>query len=381
MSFEFATARQIIFGRGKRLQIFSALRTFGKRGLVITGKNLARAEWLRSGFEGSLDFVSISGEPTVQAVENGAEAAREYGSEFVIGLGGGSAMDAAKAIAALAVNKGAALDYMEVIGSAKPLTERPLPFVAIPTTAGTGAEVTRNAVLTSPEQQTKASLRSVNLLAALAVVDSELTVELPPALSASTGMDALTQLIEAFVCTRSNPFTDALCREAIPKAAAALPTVFTIPSDTNARDDMALASLFSGLALANAGLGAVHGFAAPIGGMFHAPHGAVCAALLPQVMRANCRALRRRSPEAPALRRFAEIATFLTGKPGASAEEGIDWIRNLCGALQIPSLSSYGISEADIPALCARSSQASSMKANPIPLTPHELETILQDSL
>ena len=208
---------------------------------------------------------------------------------------------------------GELLDYVEIIGRGQALTKPSAPFIAIPTTAGTGSEVTRNAVLASPEHRVKVSLRSPLMLARVALVDPELTYDLPPALTASTGLDALTQLIEPFVCLRANPMTDGLCVEGMRRAARSLRVAFTDGQNKSAREDMAVASLFGGLALANAGLGAVHGFAGPIGGMFPAPHGAVCAALLPHVMTANIRALRQRAPGSEALRRYDKVARLLTG--------------------------------------------------------------------
>jgi alcohol dehydrogenase class IV len=194
-------------------------------------------------------------------------------------------------------------------------------------------------------------------------------------------MDALTQLIEPFLCSRPNPVTDALCREGIPRAARALPRAFADPADHDAREEMALASLLGGLALANAGLGAVHGFAAPIGGMHPAPHGAVCAALLPQVLRVNYRALSARAPHSHVLDRFDELGALLTGHKWGGAARAIKWVENLCAALHIPGLRTWEVRSEDVPLLCTRAAQASSMKANPIPLTQEELEEILEASL
>lgn len=202
-------------------------------------------------------------------------------------------------------NGGDPLDYAEVIGHGRPLERRSLPLIAIPTTAGTGAEVTRNAVIGSPEHRVKVSLRSPLMLPEVAIVDPELTRDLPPALTASTGLDALTQLIEPLVSCRTNPLTDALCRSGIQRAARSLRRAVEHGEDLVAREDMSLASLFSGLALANAALGAVHGLTGPLGGMFEASHGALCASLLPAVMEANVRALRHRAgtPRPAALQR------------------------------------------------------------------------------
>lgn len=307
--------------------------------------------------------------------------ARESGAAFVIGFGGGAALDAGKAIAALATNPGDPLDYLEVIGRGLPLTHAPLPYIAIPTTAGTGAEVTRNAVLASSEHRVKVSLRSPLMLPRVALIDPELMVSLPPAITASTGMDALTQVIEPFVSNAANPITDAFCRDGIARAARSLRRAYDNGTDIKAREDMALAALCGGLALANAKLGAVHGFAAPIGGMFDAPHGAVCAALLAPVMRANIAALRARMPGNAVLERFTEVARLLTGHPEASAEDGTAWIDALTRGLAIPGLGTYGIGEADLEEIAGKASQASSMKGNPVALTTGELVSILTAAL
>jgi alcohol dehydrogenase class IV len=307
----------------------------------------------------------------------GARFARGEACELVVAIGGGSALDAGKALAALLTNTGDPLDYLEVVGRGQPLERTPAPSIAVPTTAGTGSEVTRNAVLASPEHRVKASLRSASMLPRLAVVDPELTLELPAAVTASTGLDALTQLIEPYVSTRANPMTDLYCVEGMRCAAVALPRVHANGRDRDARRDMAWASLLGGLALANAGLGAVHGFAAPIGGMFRAPHGAVCAAVLPHAMEINVRALRERDPASAALRRYGEVARLLTGNPQATAEEGVRWTAEICRRLEIPPLRTYGVRQEDVAALVEKAAKASSMKSNPIILTTEELGEII----
>jgi len=253
------------------------------------------------------------------------------------------------------------------------------PCIAIPTTAGTGSEVTRNAVLASPLHRVKASLRSASMLPRLAVVDPELTYHLPRAITASTGLDALTQLIEPYVSLRANPMTDQFCVEGMRRAASALPRVWENGGDRAARCDMAWASLLGGMALANAGLGAVHGFAAPIGGMWAAPHGAVCAGLLPYVMEVNVRALRARAPEK--LTRYDEVARLLTGRPHATAPDGVAWITALCQKLEIPPLRTYGVAASHLTVLVEKAAQASSMKGNPIVLTEEELREIVSRAL
>jgi alcohol dehydrogenase class IV len=384
MNFEFATATRIIFGAGTLREIGPIAKGFGNRALVVTGKTAARAQPLRGLLDASgVTSVTfpVSGEPTIDIVVRGAQFAKAEQCDVVIGFGGGSAIDAGKAIAVLVTNDGDVLDYLEVIGRGKTLAKPPVPCIAIPTTAGTGAEVTRNAVLASPEHRVKISLRSPLMLPKVALVDPELTYDLPPAITAATGLDALTQLIEPFVSCRANPLTDAICREGMGRAARSLRRAFDDGDDKAAREDMALASLFGGLALANAGLGAVHGFAAPIGGMFPAPHGAVCAALLPHVMEMNVRALHERARGSEFLRRFDEVARLLTNNPNATAAHGITWVRELCAALKILGLRSYGISAGHSPALVEQAAKASSMKANPIALKAEEMKETLRRAL
>ena len=384
MQFEFATATRIVFGEGSFKRIGSLTSEMGSKAFVACGLDLQRGEAIREAlFSVKMDSVlfSIQGEPTMELVNQGAALARQAGCDVVIGYGGGSALDCGKAIAALLTNPGDLLDYIEVIGRGKPLTEWSAPFIAIPTTAGTGTEVTRNAVLGASEKGIKVSLRSPLMLPRLALVDPELTYSLPPGITASTGLDALTQLIEPFVCIQPNPITDAVCREGMGHAARSLRKAYDQGDNQSARQGMSLASLMGGLALANAKLGAVHGFASPIGGMFPAPHGAVCARLLPFVMDANLRALRKRLPDSEALRRYDEAARILTNRVEATAEDGVVWVRDLCQHLTIPPLSAYGVTQNDLMGLAEKATQASSMQGNPIKLTADELEEILTKAL
>jgi alcohol dehydrogenase class IV len=384
MKFEFATATRIVFGPEAASHLGQNAKSYGQRALLVTGSNPQRAGRLLSQLaENNLSatLFSVAGEPEISTVENGVAAAKKGNCDLIIGYGGGSVIDAGKAIAAMMTNEGALLDYLEIIGQGKALKKRPAPFIAVPTTAGTGAEVTRNAVLGSPEHKVKVSLRSPLMLPQIAVIDPELTCDLPPALTASTGLDALTQLIEPFVCLRANPMTDGFCVDGLGRAARSLREAVFNGQNKSAREDMALASLFGGLALANAGLGAVHGFAGPIGGMFPAPHGAVCAALLPHVMAANLRALREREPDSYALRRYYRVALILTGNPHAIADLGVEWVQKLVADLPIPKLGVYGLREEHVDDIVAKAANASSMKANPIVLTPDELAQTLRLAL
>ncbi len=384
MRFEFATATRILFGAGCVREVAPAARAMGSRALVVTGRSTDRATPLvRQLKDEAVEsfFFPIAGEPSVLDACRGAELGRTHRCDLVIAFGGGSAIDAAKAIAALMTNPGEATDYLEVIGKAQPLTVPAAPCVAIPTTAGTGAEVTRNSVLASPEHRVKVSMRSPLMLPRLAVIDPELTLGLPPDVTASTGLDALTQLIEPFVSIRANPMTDGSCREGLKRARKSLRRAFHSGDDMEARTDMAAAALLGGLSLANAGLGVVHGFAGPIGGMFPAPHGSVCAALLPHGMEANLRALRARSPESEVLARFDEVGRLLTGSASATGDDAVRWVRDLCCELRVPSLGRYGVLESHIDVLVEKGMKASSMKANPVSLSAEELGEVLRKAL
>lgn len=381
--FEFATANRIIFGAGTLREAPGVVIAWGRRVLLVTGRNLSRAASLGTALRAAgmvVETFVVPGEPTLLAVREGIALARATHAEAVVAFGGGSALDAGKAIAALAPNPGDLLDYLEVVGKGQPLPRPGLPCLAVPTTAGAGAEATRNAVIASPADRVKASVRGPFLLPRAAIVDPELTRDLPPAITAATGMDALTQLIEPFVSPRANPVTDALCREGMARAARSLRRAFRDGSDPVAREGMALASLLGGVALANAGLGAVHGFAAPIGGMFPAPHGAVCAALLASVTRANVAALRARALDSPALARYREVARILVGKADASEEEGAAWIGELARDLGIPSLSAWGMTAKDFDEVARKAAASSSMKGNPVALGQGEMTRILQEA-
>ena len=383
MKFEFATASRIIFGQGTVKEVAPMASEMGSCALLVTGRNVERASSLLGSLKNSgmrIITFSVSNEPTIKLTIEGVELARQNTCDIVIGMGGGSVIDTAKAIAALLTNSGDIIDYLEVIGRGKPLSRPSAPCIAIPTTAGTGAEVTKNSVLTSEEHKVKVSLRSPTMLPDLAIVDPELTYSMPPSLTASTGLDALTQNLESFVSVKSNPLTDTICMEGLKRAARSLLRAFRDGSDTGAREDMAVVSLFGGLALANSKLGAIHGIAGPMGGMFPIPHGVICARLLPFVVEVNVRALQRHNPQQYLLR-YDQVAQMLTGKSNAKTEDGIAWIYALCDALDIPGLSDFGITEDQFPDLIARSKEASSMKGNPVKLTDEELTEIFQKAV
>ncbi len=384
MPFDFATANRIVFGPGRVTELSAVAAGFGTSALWVTGSTPERHARIASQLTAAgvrLTSFRVIGEPSVDDVERGVAAARNGNCQWVVACGGGSVIDAGKAIAAMVTNGRPILDYLEIVGLGLPLAESPLPLVAIPTTAGTGAEVTRNAVLAVPQHRVKVSLRSPRMLPTLALVDSDLTLDLPRALTAATGLDALTQLIEPFVSIRANPLTDALCREGIRKAAAAFPAVLADGSNRAAREAMSLASLLGGLALANSGLGAVHGIAGPLGGMYSAPHGALCAALLAPVCEANWRRLQGGPDPAGIAARYDEVARLLTGRPTAFAREGFDWIRNQVASAGIPGLSRWGVRQEDLEDLLPKAAAAGSMKGNPVVLSTDELRAVVESAL
>jgi alcohol dehydrogenase class IV len=384
MNFEFATATRIIFGNGKLQDICHLAPSFGRRALVVIGGDAKRAAPLLNCLaEGGIEVVlfSVSGEPTIEAAREGITSLKHAQAEMVISLGGGSVIDSGKAIAALATNPGDVLDYLEVIGQGKPLVNDPLPFIAIPTTAGTGAEVTKNAVLASEEQQVKVSLRHPAMLPKIALIDPDLTFSMPKEVTASTGMDAITQVLEPFVSNAANPLTDAICMEGLRRGGRAIQRAYENGEDADARTAMAITSLCGGLALANAKLGAVHGFAGVLGGMYPAPHGVICARLLPLVMEANLQAMTSRAPDHPALGKYALAAHLLMGDENATPEDGVAWLGSLSRDLRIPQLGRYGVAESDFAEIVEKSKRASSMKGNPIELTDDELRGVLEKAV
>lgn len=384
MRFEFSTTGRIVFGPGVTEELAGVVREFGGRAFLALGADANR-------FSGILDQLTsagitcevfpVTGEPTTDIAREAVASARRAQSMAVVAIGGGSVIDVGKVVAAMLRNEGELNEYLEVVGAGKPLQGVPVPYVAVPTTAGTGAEVTRNAVLRVPEHRVKVSMRSPLLMPRVAMVDPLLTHSMSPELTASTGLDALTQLIEPFVSHKANPMTDGACREGLRRAARSLRRAFHHGGDARAREDMAVASLMGGLALANAALGAVHGFAGPLGGMTAAPHGVVCGKLLPHIIETNVRALQARAPDSVALARFDEVARILTGRPAARAANAVPWIQELCAEFHLPGLGTYGLSHEELPAVVAQAKKASSMKGNPIELHDDELLDALQKAM
>lgn len=386
MGFAFRTSGHIVFGQGEGRHAPEAAAQLGRRILLVTGaQSLERSGMLEllldalAGLGAEVTRFPVSGEPDTALIDAGAGACRESGCSAVLAVGGGSALDAAKAIAALATNGGCALDYLEEIGGGREIARPPLPVVAVPTTAGSGSEVTRNSVLRVPEASVKRSIRHDLLLPRVAIVDPALSATAPVAVAAAAGLDALTHLIEAYVSRSAQPMTDALVVPGMRLAVQALNALADGRSDSVSSEGMALAGLWGGVALANAGLGAVHGLAAPLGGRHCVAHGVACACLLPHTLRVNYGALRRRSPASPAVDRHEEVAAIVTGGD-PSIEQAATALEALRVRLGVPSLASLGLGPEDLAAVVA-GSRAGSMRHNPIELTDDELEQVLAGAL
>lgn len=382
--FDLALPGDIRFGAGRVSEVPGALADLGaNRVMVITGRTTSRADGIRAALHqadmSSMVF-GVATEPSIERVRAAVDLALESGCDAVLGFGGGSALDVAKAVAVLARSGTDPMDHLEVIGAGRPIERPGLPCVAVPTTAGTGSEVTRNSVLSGGG--VKASLRSPLMLPKLAVVDPDLLLGVPKPTIAASGMDALSQLIEPLLSQRANPFTDALARDGIRRSARSLRRAYQEGMEAaGVREDLAIASMFSGICLANSGLGAVHGLAAAAGARLSAPHGAVCAAVLAAAMDVNLRALRERAPDHSALQRIAEVASLLAGRPEASPEDAITWLAELTAAMSIRGLASYGLNQDAIATVVTAAQRASSMRGNPIELSDQEVTEIVTRSL
>ena len=387
--FSIARLPRIEFGDGVLRKLPDIAAAYGRHFLFVTGERSFAAspagEWLRAEFSRrslSWQQLKVVGEPTPAFVDEAV--CRWRGEDFaaVIGIGGGSALDAAKAIAGLLKPGNSVLDHLEGVGPERPYLGPATPFIAVPTTAGTGSEATKNAVLSQPGLYKK-SFRDEKLVAEWALIDPELLATCPPALIAADGMDAFTQLLESFVSTRANPLTDALARAGIMAVKNALLEVYRDPH-SSARAALAFASLTSGVCLAQTGLGAVHGLAAPLGALFPIPHGVACGTLLHATTEANIRALEARVPDSPALPKYAEIGRRLAMQKGLNGPDArrflIDTIAAWQEALALPRLGAYGVGEQDIARIVA-GSRGSSMKTNPVVLSDDELAAILRARL
>ena len=381
VSFEFATAGRIMAGPGRARELPGVLAGLGSRYLVVTGADPARHDKLLASLDRAAAVFPVGAEPTVELVRAAVAAARKHDADVIAAIGGGSVIDTGKAVAMLLGNGGDALDYLEVVGSGQVITRPAVPCVAVPTTAGTGAEVTANAVLAVPSHRVKASLRSPLMIPRVALVDPLLTVSCPPPVTAASGLDALTQCLEPFVSVQATPLTDGLAREGLRRAGTGLRGAYADGEDLGARTDMAMCSLLGGISLANAKLGAVHGLAGVIGGTADVPHGLACAALLVPVIEANLRAARPSLAGAGVLERYTEAARLLTGQPDASIQDGLAWIRETLTLLHVPGLGTFGLGPQQADDIAAKAVVSSSMKGNPVALSHADLEAVLLEAL
>lgn len=369
--FTITSPGRIIFGRGEAAKAPALIRAFGPRGLLVHGADAARAAWLNQALGPETLAIPCAGEPTLTDLEAALTIARPHRPDWVASLGGGAALDLGKALAALIPAPGGPMEHLEVVGRGLPLQADPLPYVAIPTTSGTGAEVTRNAVIGLPDLGRKVSLRDDRMVARLAVVDPALTDGCPRAVTLASGLDAVTQVIEPYVSAKATPYTDTLARPAIASGLQALIRLMQ-GEEPQARDRIAWVSLCGGLALANAGLGAVHGLAGVIGGMTGAPHGAICGALLGPVLEAN-----RARSSGPARARLDEVCGCLAESLGSTAAGSPMALQAWARAEGLPALAALGVAEDQHAGIAALSMTASSMKGNPVVLDEGSLREIL----
>jgi len=392
-AFTISTLPRIVFGDGVLGRVPQLAAECGRRALLVTGASTFRnsPHWdaLVNGMQAhgiAWELMNVCGEPSPQLVDEAARRFRDAGIEVVIGIGGGSVLDAAKAVSGLLRGHHSVMDYLEGVGPELPYPGPAVPFIAVPTTAGTGSEATRNAVLSvQGENGFKKSFRHESLVPRYAVVDPELLATCPRALIAANGMDALTQLLESYVSLKANPFTDALALSGIATVRDSLPPWYDGQGDVAGhRRGMAYAALLSGITLAQVGLGSVHGLASPLGAFFPIPHGVACGTLVAACTEANIQALSACEPDGPALAKYADLGRLLADERGLGDEAArevlleilIEWTADL----ELPRLSEYGLTAADIPRIVANS-RGSSMNTNPVVLTDVELAVVLQQRL
>jgi alcohol dehydrogenase class IV len=370
--FAITAPARILFGRGHAQRAPALIRAFGTRGLVVHGSDGSRAAWLTEALGPGTLAISCKGEPTLADLLAALEVVRGWRPHWVAAIGGGAALDLGKALSALIPAPDNPLEHLELVGNGRPLVADPLPFIALPTTAGTGSEVTRNAVIGVIEQGRKVSLRDDRMIARLAIVDPALTDHCPRGVTLASGLDALTQVIEPFVSIKATPYTDALTRPAISKGLRAL-RMLMAGENPEARDHMAWVSLCGGLALSNAGLGAVHGLAGVIGGMTGAAHGAICGALLGPVLAAN-RALAAGEAQA----RLDEVCAILSDGLGCTVTEAPMALQNWARMAGLPGLEALGVDAGMHGEIVKASLVASSMKGNPVVLSEAALHRVLE---
>ncbi len=386
LEFDLQVPRRIVFGWGKRSEVGKLGRSLGQRAFLVDGSRTLRAspfwqEILQSLSTGGVtveEIATAGQEPSIEDVDEATATIQKLhpqAGDFVLAIGGGAALDLGKAVAAMATNsQGASVrEFLEGIGSGRTIEQSPLPVLAMPTTSGTGSEATKNAVISCADPACKKSLRSDRMIPEIVLIDPELTVILPPQQTAYSGLDAVTQLLESYLSTKSQPATDALCLFGLDLALSSLRTAYKKPQDRDAREKMALAAFYSGIALANSGLGMAHGVAAALGSQCNVPHGLACAVMLPIALRTNLDEVRQRLED-------LEIPTLLSKRhePGEEAEVGIELIEKFCADLGIPTrLRELGVTREQLPAIAA-GSKGNSLSGNPRPLTETELLQILE---
>lgn len=377
--FQFMTATRIIFGEGAFQDSLSVINQFGYSVLLVTGKDKQRAIPLLNYLKAQnmrYQHVAINGEPNITMVEETAIIGRKFKPDMVIAIGGGSVLDMGKALAAIIPNQGNVYDYVEVVGRNVPLKAKPLSFIAIPTTASTGSEVTRNAVLKSGQDKVKVSLRSPDMLADVAIIDPTLTYGTDPYTSGRGAMDAFTHLMEAYVCGAPNPLTDMVCEEGLRRLSQSI--IAGCKEDNHsARSDLAFAALLGGMAITNAKLGAAHGLASALGGKLDAPHSVITARLAPYVMLENINAARK-AGRVDVINRYRKLAHLVTGRANANEHDGVLWVRMILEQLDLPSLSQFGVCQTSFEQVASDALKSVAIKGNPLPLNEERLVYILK---
>ncbi|MEW6071229.1 MAG: iron-containing alcohol dehydrogenase [Planctomycetota bacterium] len=385
MEFDFSTAGRIVFGAGALARLAALAAPLGRRALLVTGERSADESGVADSVGAAIAVAArarCAGEPSVADVDRAVAAARAERCDFVVAVGGGSALDCGKAAAGMLTNPGSLEDYLEGVGKGLVLARPPVPLIAVPTTAGTGSEATKNAVVSGPGY--KKSIRSPLLLPTVALVDPDLLASVPRPVRAACGLDALTQVLEPTLSRNAGPLTDALSLTGIRAAARALPAYVADPADAAARAGMALASLLGGISLANAGLGAVHGFASPLGAQFPIPHGVACGTMLAAVVETNLAAARGTPAEERVASRFAAAAEALLDRRfadrAAALRAGLARLHALQAELGVPRLAALGVRDEHLPAIVA-GARGSSMRTNPVNLTDAELTAALRRAM
>jgi alcohol dehydrogenase class IV len=386
--FSLSRVPRIEFGSGAVGKLAGIARSYGSRALLVTGAGSLKSSPFWAAVTAGLKaqgmtwlHLAIPGEPSPQMVDEAVRALRAEPIDVVIGIGGGSALDAAKAIAGLLKPGNSVMDHLEGVGPERPYAGPAIPFIAVPTTAGTGSEATKNAVLSvQGVDGFKKSFRDEKLVAEVALVDPDLLATCPPTVIAANGMDAFTQLLESYVSSRAAPLTDSLAWGGMKAARDGLLTLHASAGNTEARAQMAYAALVSGMTLAQVGLGSVHGLAAPLGAFFPIPHGAACGTLVATATRINIEVLRAREPAHLALEKYAQAGRLLSrqGQLDRDAAHAalIDTLEAWTRELKLPTLAHYGVTQADIPRIVANS-RGSSMKTNPVHLEDSDIAAIL----